>query len=37
MEMDEPYIIEVTVNHKNMVLPMVMPGKGIGDYVEFKE
>ena len=37
MEMDEPYIIEVTVNPKNMVLPMVMPGKGIGDYVEFKE
>ena len=38
MEMDEPYIIEVTVDPKNMVLPMVMPGgTGIGDYVKFKE
>ncbi len=37
MEMDEPYIIEVTVDPKNMVLPMVMPGAGIGDYVKFKE
>ncbi len=37
MEMDEPYIIEVTVDPKNMVLPMVMPGLGIGDYVKFKE
>lgn len=34
MEMDEPYLIEVAVNPKDMVLPMVAPGLGINDYVK---
>lgn len=34
MEMDEPYLIEVAVNPRDMVLPMVAPGLGINDYVK---
>lgn len=37
MEMDEPYLIEVAVDPKDMVLPMVVPGLGIGDFVRFEE
>lgn len=31
----KPYLIEVCVNPKNMVLPMVAPGLGINDFVKF--
>ena len=34
-ERREPYLIEVCVNPKNMVLPMVAPGLGINDFVKF--
>lgn len=37
MELNEPYVIEVAVNPKDMVLPMVAPGLGISDYVKFAE
>lgn len=37
MELDAPYIIEVALDPKNMVQPMVAPGLGIGDFVKFKE
>ena len=30
-----PYLIEVCINPKNMVLPMVAPGLGINDFVKF--
>lgn len=35
MAKDEPYVIEVAINPKNMVQPMVAPGLGINDYVKF--
>ena len=31
----KPYLIEVCINPKNMVLPMVAPGLGINDFVKF--
>lgn len=34
-ECRKPYLIEVCVNPKNMVLPMVAPGLGINDFVKF--
>ena len=34
-ERRKPYLIEVCVNPKNMVLPMVAPGLGINDFVKF--
>lgn len=34
-EYRKPYLIEVCVNPKNMVLPMVAPGLGINDFVKF--
>lgn len=34
-ESRKPYLIEVCINHKNMVLPMVTPGLGINDFVKF--
>lgn len=34
-ESRKPYLIEVCVNPKNMVLPMVAPGLGINDFVKF--
>lgn len=34
MEHNEPYVIEVALNPKNMVWPMVAPGLGIGDFVK---
>lgn len=34
-ERREPYLIEVCINPKNMVLPMVAPGLGINDFVKF--
>lgn len=37
MQLDAPYIIEVALDPKNMVQPMVTPGLGIGDFVKFKE
>lgn len=37
MQLDVPYIIEVALDPKNMVQPMVTPGLGIGDFVKFKE
>lgn len=37
MQLDAPYIIEVALDSKNMVQPMVTPGLGIGDFVKFKE
>ncbi len=37
MELDEPYLIEVEIDPKDMVLPMVVPGLGIGDFVKFEE
>ena len=30
----KPYLIEVCINPKNMVLPMVAPGLGINDFVK---
>ncbi|WP_405380806.1 biosynthetic-type acetolactate synthase large subunit [Phascolarctobacterium sp.] len=35
MAKEEPYVIEVAINPKNMVQPMVAPGLGINDYVKF--
>lgn len=35
MEKNCPYVIEVAVSAEDMVLPMVAPGKGINDFVEF--
>ena len=32
-----PYLIEVGINPKNMVLPMVAPGLGINNYVKFAD
>ncbi len=32
-----PYVIEVSINPKNMVLPMVAPGLGINNYVKFAD
>ncbi len=32
-----PYVIEVGINPKNMVLPMVAPGLGINNYVKFAD
>lgn len=34
-ECRKPYLIEVCINPKNMVLPMVAPGLGINDFVKF--
>lgn len=34
-ESRKPYLIEVCINPKNMVLPMVTPGLGINDFVKF--
>ena len=34
MAMDRPYIVEVTINPKDMVIPMVTPGRGVDDFVE---
>ena len=34
-EYRKPYLIEVCINPKNMVLPMVAPGLGINDFVKF--
>lgn len=34
MEMDMPYLVEVAIDPKDMVVPMVAPGKGIADFVE---
>ena len=34
-ERRKPYLLEVCVNPKNMVLPMVAPGLGINDFVKF--
>ena len=36
MAVREPYLIEVAINPKNMVQPMVAPGLGIGDFVKFE-
>lgn len=36
MAVQEPYLIEVAINPKNMVQPMVAPGLGINDYVKFE-
>lgn len=33
MEMDMPYVVEVDIDPKDMVVPMVAPGKGIDDFV----
>ncbi len=35
MQEDRPYLIEVALNPRNMVQPMVAPGLGISDYVKF--
>lgn len=35
MQHAEPYLIEVAINPDDMVQPMVAPGKGINDYVDF--
>ena len=35
MAVQEPYLIEVAINPKNMVQPMVAPGLGINDFVKF--
>ena len=37
MAVQEPYLIEVSINPKDMVLPMVAPGLGINDYVKFED
>lgn len=37
MERDEPFLIEVSVNPRNMVWPMVAPGLGISDFVKPEE
>ena len=37
MERKEPYLIEVSLNPKNMVWPMVAPGLGIADFVKPEE
>lgn len=34
MEMDMPYLVEVAINPKDMVIPMVAPGRGVDDFVE---
>lgn len=36
-ECRKPYLIEVCINPKNMVLPMVAPGLGINDFVKFAD
>ena len=33
LAMDKSYIIEVAINPKNMVVPMVAPGKGVDEFV----
>lgn len=33
----KPYVIEVSIDPKNMVQPMVAPGLGISDYVKFAD
>jgi len=35
LEEDKPHIIEVMINPKDMVQPMVAPGKGISSFVKF--
>lgn len=35
LQQNEPYLIEVAIDAANMVQPMVMPGKGIADFVKF--
>ena len=37
MAVQEPYLIEVAINPKDMVLPMVAPGLGINDFVKFED
>lgn len=34
LNMDKSYIIEVSINPKDMVVPMVAPGKGVDEFVE---
>ncbi len=33
MQMDHTYVIEVAINPKDMVVPMVAPGKGVDEFV----
>lgn len=35
MQKAEPYLIEVVIDPEDMVQPMVVPGKGINDYITF--